>query len=341
MFVEPQPFRLLDLPAEVQRLILQIVFASTKLTCAYGAPYTPALIRPGRVNPPIYELDVEESLRLTQLKHIFAEDARVPWESFSTFEFPTTVAILDVLLAPSFPVKRRSLIRHMVVYGYPLPLYGLDQGSFTVHFTNDAIEALEGLQLETLEYRDICLRRNESIGGTVGYVRQLEGLLEMQGYRQLKVFSPDPRVTDDELDRWQHQTEVQRQELKEDNFVFEIHTAVISSSVSRRQISNDVNFPEAYDEAETMAEGRLVGNLDGTVAIGQDTSIQEETWPGEDVLVMTVRRCSAARVIMKPIPKQGYTPLVELLNKFTWHEIRRNGSSLFSECTGDPCGYLL
>lgn len=326
---------LLDLPAEVQRLILRCIFSGAQVGCNYGPPidlpssegesdnevdfakltlhdrYGEAIVSDV---VPIYKLNEDETLRLTQYKYIFDPEARLSWEPHVTFYFPTTVAMLDVLLGPAFPVARRALIRKLVVHGYPLPLYVADKSSYTTHSFHDALRVIEGLRLDSLHYHDVYLP-NDDGWGRMAYPTFLGGLPATRRWHELKVFSPDPKLEESEV---QHLTEeVQRlNSSTEDSIDFQIHVPVKIQTDDRASPSDILRR-------------------------GSSASFDVENDSHEsEVLVMSAHRSIQVRTTSEVAAQHDWGFLPDLLIKMSWHELRKEGSFLVSEGVDDPCAHL-
>lgn len=334
-----QSLRLLSLPAEVQRLILKFIFSSSKIGCDYGAPivfptsddesesnvataivvynrYKEAIVSDG---VPIYELNKDEMLQLTQYNHLFDSDAHLQWESYVTFHFPSTVAMLDILLGPSFPVSRRALIRKLVVHGTPLPLYGFDKSSYVTHSCSSALQVIEGLQLRSLHYHDVYLRHDDG-WGRMGYPVNLTGLLEVRGWQELKVFSPDPEFVEAEVNGLDERVKDINTAKPGFDMCFTIHTPVKISTDDGARLS-------------------VLNYSSHCTAMEASTDVEDDM-KDDELLVIAAQRSSSPQVTAEAGSEARWGLIPDLLAKMSWHELRMEGSYLVDEGIEDPCGHL-
>lgn len=277
-------------------------------------------------NTPIYALDAQRVAQLEAWTSIFVPKARLPWEGQVTFNFMSPVAMLDVLLSDSFPFNRRSLIRRIKVNGYPLPLYGFDDISYTTHSFEYVLEIVTGLQLDTLVYENVFLREDDGWGRRA-LPYELEGMLASPGWQTLEFLTVRTELTSAEVDSLIKSAAGIRKSRDEPDFKFALPTTNVESDTNgqiwRARVQPTVTVP--LQSAQRVIIHPRPDRID---------------FDGKVRPLMTAKRGTSADIQPRGLIEDSFGVLGELLKSMSWRNIRLKGKYLVDEGIDDPNRHL-
>lgn len=118
------------------------------------------------------------------------EEIGQSWHSKVTYDFPCTVAFVDIF--SQWPQSKIESVRNVRVDAYPLPLNGINKNYYCTHCFLDVLPTFPGLRLDLLTVENIWLLPDgeELDGWCLGAVyHELCGLLQSQGWRRFEYVS--------------------------------------------------------------------------------------------------------------------------------------------------------
>ncbi|KAF4468174.1 hypothetical protein FALBO_4940 [Fusarium albosuccineum] len=323
---EPQENPLSRLPIEIQRLILILLLSSIEVTPVRGDAITvdedvnPWM--PGRFtyqdaedkpftsdSVPIYNLAHQDIDKVNIYRSLFSFEAREPWESHVQFSFPSTLAMLDVLLGPGFTPKRRKLVKKVKYLAYPVPLYGSNSSCYTTHFPGHFFCLMSGLELDTLEHTDVYMKNDDGFGKT-GFMGDAETMMAAPGWKTLEILADGVKLTED------------------DRLGFKKLQSEIRVTRDEPDFAHDLDATDASEDNDE----------EGDEAISNTSSASGELPHEEGQVRITVKRGRTAN-----IAPEGFSDsevLKYLFESWTWEQIRLDGRYLVDEGIDDPCAHL-
>lgn len=331
-----------SLPVELQAQILTLVYCSVVLHSDYTesidggrhAELQTFRLRNGSSlvseQVPIYQLDSPTVRQLIGWGSLFAPNARVRWESCVTFHFPSTVAMLDVLLGPLFTTEQRSQVRHIDVIGTPVSLDLDEHTGSTSYLFHDILPHLTGLNLHTLTYHEHLPARDPTFPSTAAaattdhryrpeMLRFLQDLSTSPGWKRLTVLSPNLRLSKRETNQLFEFIDEVRASRKEDNFQLTLPTTALTDK------SNIVAVSQYISPATAAVYTNAGPGARNDIILG---------WRTREVIVMTVTQTQHTSI--KRNPRSNGQALAQLLQTMTWHEIRKKGDYLLGEGRDGP-----
>ncbi|KAF4978154.1 hypothetical protein FDECE_18260 [Fusarium decemcellulare] len=311
---ESQENPLYSLPIEIQRLILIPLLSSIEVT-------------PVRItsqgdesdeftHDTIYRLAQRDVEKLSLYQTIFSPEAREPWESYVQFNFPSTVAMLDILLGPDFTPERRKLIKRVKYMAYPVPLYGQERSYYTTHFPGNFFSLMTGLELDLLEYEDVYIANADGFA-KMGLISDAEIMLGSPGWKRLEVTADWIDLDEDDKQRLNDMVSGIRTKRNEPDFSYELDVTVFSEARQDEDVGHQEEVGETNSDASSTTE--------------------ELSWV-EGQVRMSVKRGRGADVA--PQGERTSKVLEYLFGKWTWEEIRQAGKYLLDEAMDDPCAHL-
>ncbi|KAM5354962.1 hypothetical protein ACJ41O_001608 [Fusarium nematophilum] len=322
------------LPIEIQRLILVSLLSSIKVTPVRGG----AIIADEESNLrntslftfqdtegndfesdtiPLYKLPPQEIDNLNLYRSIFSPEAREPWESHVQFSFPSTLAMLDILLGPDFTPERRKLVKRVKYVAYPVPLYGDDPGCYTTHFPGEFFYWMTGLELDALEHKDVYIENDDGFG-KMGFTCDAETMMAAPGWKTLEVLADWVKLQDGNRHKLESAAAEIRNERSEPDFSYDLE-AVGGAEVG-----------EGSGQGDGQGE-----EVDGTDSDGSNT---DESPGAEGHVRISVRRGRGANVAPEGVGDSKV--LKYLFAKWTWEQVRLDGRYLVDEGIDDPCAHL-
>lgn len=331
MGVSHQNLHIRRLPIEIQTLILERMFIGEEIWADYAENFEVAEEDRFHDEPrwyskrdgtgiecdtiPIYALESRTVEKFDAWNSIFAPKARIPWESHATFMFPSTLALLDVMLSKDFPPTRRSLIRRLVIDATPLPMYGTDMSSYVTHDLEHALRFISGLQVDTFVYRDVYLVHDDGWGRRA-LAYSLRGMLASNGWRNLDFMTVDTELKEEEVSSLFATAEKIRQQRNESDFNF---------FLPRNKVTTDEN-------------GHITGILTSNATT--DTDDAETRGNRADLPLMKVVRGNSASLGPQTPGENSWGILEQLLQSMSWRDIRLKGKYLVDEGIENPNAHL-
>ncbi|KAJ3533156.1 hypothetical protein NM208_g8113 [Fusarium decemcellulare] len=240
-----------SLPIEIQRLILIPLLSSIEVT---PVRITSEGVESDEFNrDTIYRLAQRDVEKLSLYQTIFSTEAREPWESYVQFHFPSTVAMLDILLGPEFTPERRKLIKRVKYVAYPVPLYGQDHSCYMTHFPGNFFSLMTGLELDLLEYEDAYIA-NDDGWGKEGFTGDATMMIESPGWKRLEVTAEWIRLDEGDRQRFNDVVARIQTERNEPDFSYELDVTVTSEGRQDEDGSHQEEVDETNSEMKDLAD---------------------------------------------------------------------------------------
>ncbi|KAJ3529094.1 hypothetical protein NM208_g9918 [Fusarium decemcellulare] len=263
-----------ELPIELQRNILVALLSSIEITPVLGDPFffdeehqdegqkrkkdrfyyrdDQGKARQSDTTP-LYQFNKVDIDKLGYYGSIFLPEAHEPWERHVRFNFPTCLAMYDVLLGPDFPPTRRKLVKKIKVSCYPIAMIGTIDKVFQWHFLDQSLNCvMDGLELDVLEYTDVFLPRGADENRRAR-IRGIYNILKAPRWKTLLVRSHELHLTTEERDKFGNLAEEIRDERDEPGFCCDLDIA--TESPDRKQTAET----SGEDERPCIMAKRGVG----------------------------------------------------------------------------------
>ncbi|KAH7022034.1 hypothetical protein EDB80DRAFT_693956 [Ilyonectria destructans] len=275
-------------PIELQRAILTCLLSSIEIQPVPGDPIIFKQVdrhEPGYCKYqdaqgnqhtsdtfPLYQFNKADIDKLNCYRSIFSVEAREPWETHAQFNFPSTLAMFDILLGPQFPTARRKLVKKVKLVGYPVPMFGNNHPAWHTHTLADFLPRMEGLELNVLEYIDVFFPSDDDRGRDL-CIRVIQFFLQAPRWKMLQVRCHDLQLTEAERDKFEKLAEEIRRDRNEAGFRYDL-------DVKTSRIKREENSDEGEEEERlTIIVKRGRGADTSTKGPGiADFVLADKTW---------------------------------------------------------------
>ena len=276
----------------------------------------------------------ETIIQFNAWKDLFQLDHQFAWESHVTFNFPSSVALLDVLSSDEFPTGRRSLLRRVEVFGSPIPIMAPDDSPsmYVPHELGVALPFITGLRLDTLIYKDAYRRDGDP--GRSYLSDELTSVSMSCGWHKL-IFTCTQELVLDKNEIRTVETQAARIRQIRDEQDFELvlpeRSAVIQdltcdlNSLDLSSASVAIKSPETQRPIRDNLVGRDMSRVSGR---------------RHRYMVMMAVRGKSADVLPNGKPFEAHSLLHNLLESMSWMDLRYSGAYLMEEGLDDPNSHL-